>query len=98
MPDRRVVVHFMHEAELGQLQKIDEQVEDRRLHRDVEGGDRLVGDDEAGIAGERAGDGDALALPAGQLVGHALGHFGRKPHLGQEAWHLGLGIAAAEVA
>src|SRR3954465_7123392 len=33
-----------------------------------EGGDRLVADEEVGLHGERAGDGDALALPAGELV------------------------------
>ena len=45
-----------------------EQVDDLRLHGDVEGGDRLVGDDELGRQGERAGDADALALAAGELV------------------------------
>lgn len=43
---------------------------------DVEGGDGFVGEDEFGLRGEGAGDGDALALAAGELVGvffHAAG-------------------------
>ena len=48
--------------------QIDEQVDDLRLDRDVERGERLVGDDEARLDGERARDADALALAAGELV------------------------------
>ncbi len=42
-----------------------------KLHdaRGVQRGERLVGDDEGGPAGERLGDGDALAFPARELVG-----------------------------
>ena len=47
--------------------QLDEQVEDRRLHRDVEGRGRLVADDELRVAGERAGDRDALLETAGEL-------------------------------
>ena len=50
------------EAELA-LQVL-EQVEDLRLHRDVERRDRLVADDQLRVDGERAGDADALALAA----------------------------------
>ena len=42
-------------------------------HRDVEHRDRLVGDQQAGAQHEAAGDGDALALAAGELVRVALG-------------------------
>ena len=45
-----------------------EQLEDLRLHGDVERGRRLVGDQEIGSIGERHGDHHALALPAGELV------------------------------
>ena len=41
---------------------------DLRLHRDVERRDRLVGDDERRIQRERAGQADALALSAAELV------------------------------
>ena len=50
-------------AELG-LQ-VFEQLEDLRLHGDVERRRRLVGDQEIGVVGERHGDHHALALTAG---------------------------------
>ena len=49
--------------------ELDEQVEDRRLHGDVERGRRLVADHELGIAGERARDRHALLEAAGELHG-----------------------------
>ena len=49
--------------------QLDEQVEDRGLHRHVERGGRLVADDELRVARERAGDRDALLEPAGELHG-----------------------------
>ena len=54
------------EAEL--LLQILEQVEDLRLHRDVERRDRLVADQQVGPERQRAGDADALALAAGKAV------------------------------
>ena len=45
-----------------------EQVDHLRLDRHVERGDRLVGDEQLGLQGQRAGDADALALAAGELV------------------------------
>lgn len=45
-----------------------EQAEDLRLDGDVKGGGGLVGDEEGGVVGERDGDDDALAHPAGELV------------------------------
>ena len=45
-----------------------EQVDHLRLDRDVERGDRLVGDDQLRVQRERARDADPLALPAGELV------------------------------
>ena len=42
--------------------------ENLRLHGDVEGGGRLIGDEEARTVDERHGDEDALALPAGELM------------------------------
>ena len=43
-----------------------EQVEDLRLHRDVERRHRLVADDDLRADGQRPGDRDALTLAAGQ--------------------------------
>ena len=45
-----------------------EQVEDLRLHGDVERGGRLVGEQQLRAARERDGDHHALAHAAGQLV------------------------------
>ena len=45
-----------------------EQLQDLRLHGDVERRGRLVGDEQVGLVGERHGDHDALALAAGELV------------------------------
>ena len=51
---------------------------DLRLDRHVEGRDRLVGDDELGLEREGAGDADALALAAGELMGVAVDGVGRQ--------------------
>ena len=48
--------------------QIVEQVEHLRLHGQVERGHRLVADDHVGIECQRAGDADALALAAGELL------------------------------
>ena len=50
------------------LLQVLEQVQDLGLDRDVEGGDGLVADDELRPKGDRAGDPDALALAAGELI------------------------------
>ena len=47
--------------------ELDEEVEDRGLHRHVERGGRLVADDELRVAGERARDRDPLLEAAGEL-------------------------------
>jgi hypothetical protein len=63
------------------LLQVLQQVDDLRLDRDVERRDRLVADDELGLDGERAGDADALALAAGELVraaAHVVGGAGRR--------------------
>ena len=51
-----------------ELCRLAHQVEDLRLDRDVERRDGLVGDDQLRIERERAGEADALALPARELV------------------------------
>ena len=50
------------------LLQLAEQGQDLRLHGDVEGGGRLVGDKDVGLAGQRHGDHHPLALTAGKLV------------------------------
>ena len=69
------------DEEIGQVElllQLDEQVEHLRLDGDVEGGHRLVGDDELGADGESAGDADALALAAAELPRPAIGQLGAR--------------------
>jgi hypothetical protein len=49
--------------------ELDQEVEDRRLHRNIERGGRLIADDDARIAGEGARDRDALLEAARELSG-----------------------------
>ena len=66
--DDRQVVGDEQVGEIELLLERLEQVDDLRLDRDVERRHRLVGDDEVRVDRERAGDADALALTAGELV------------------------------
>ena len=62
---------IVRDEQVGQpepLLQVEQQVQDLRLDRDVERRDRLVGHDELGVQRQRAGDADALALAAGELV------------------------------
>ena len=73
--DREVVG----DEDVGQtelLAQLLHQVDDLRLHRDVQGAHRFVRDDERGVRRERAGDADALALTAGELVRITRGVLG----------------------
>ena len=66
--DHRQIVR---DEQIGQAElalQIHQQIEDLRLDRDVERGNRLVADDELGLQRERAGDADALPLAAGEFV------------------------------
>ncbi len=60
------------ERGVGALDELLEQGEDLRLDRDVEGGRRLVGDEQTGLAGQGHRDEGALAHPAAHLVGVVL--------------------------
>lgn len=62
-----IVAHQDHRHPAGAHQ-FGEQFEDLSLHRDIECGGRLVGDEEFGVAGQGRGDGDALAETAGELM------------------------------
>ena len=52
--------------------QVRKQIEDLRLHGNIERGDRLVGNDEIRPARKRAGNSDALALAARELVREPL--------------------------
>jgi len=64
-----------------------QQVDDLSLDGDVEGGDGLVTHDEVRLEGQGAGDADALALAAGELVGVAVGEDRVKPDQTQQLFH-----------
>ena len=81
--DGQVVRH----EEVGQavlLLEVLEQVHDLGLHRDVQGGDRFVEHEQLRIDRQGPGDADALALPAGQLVGIAPSVLGAEADVGQQ--------------
>jgi hypothetical protein len=59
-------------ADAGIGADVGEQVEYLGLHRDVEGGHRLIEHQQRGLDRERPGDGDPLALAAGQLPGPGI--------------------------
>ena len=78
------VVRDEDQREIERANEVGEEVEDLRLDGDVEGGDGFVGDDDLGVEGEGAGDGDALTLSAGELVRVFL-HVARgQAHLAHE--------------
>ena len=60
--------------------QVGHQVEHLRLHRDVERAHRLVGDDQLGPRDQRAGDGDALSLAAGEFVRVLVERVGAQAH------------------
>ena len=79
VPNDREVVGDDDVGEPELLLQLLQEVEHLGLHRDVEGRDRFVGDDEFGIDAECAGDADPLPLPAGELVGILAQGLRREP-------------------
>ena len=75
------------DEQIGQAEfflQLGEHVDDLRLDRHVQRGDRLVADDEVRVDRERAGDADALALAAGKFVGVAGGMLGVEADIAHE--------------
>ena len=70
---------IVRDEQIGQLElvlQVHQQIDDLRLDRHVQRRHRLVADDQLRTQRQRAGDADALALAAGELVrerGHVLG-------------------------
>ena len=56
-----------------------EKIEDLRLDRDVEGRDRLIGDDQPRLHRQGAGDADALPLAAAEGMRELVPCVGREP-------------------
>src|ERR1019366_10134384 len=66
--DHREAVTDEQEGKAITIAQIHDQVQDLRLNRYVEGGNRLVGDDQLGPADDRACDRNALSLAARKFV------------------------------
>ena len=73
--------------------QLGEQLEHARLHRDVERAGRLVGDQQLGVEGERAGEAGALALPAAELVRVAVAERLGQLHRLEQLVDPGAGVA-----
>ena len=73
VPDGGQVVRDEQQREAELALQPPQQVEHLRLHADVEGGDRLVADQEVRLPRERPGDAHPLPLAAGELVRVAAG-------------------------
>jgi hypothetical protein len=87
--DGHSVAHVLHDGQIVGDEEVCEaqfilqtakKVEDLRLHGHIEGGHRLVTDDEFRLDGQGSGDTDSLALTATELVGIAVHVFGQKAH------------------
>ena len=68
VPGQPEVVGDHEDAEAELLAQLEQQRQDLAADRRVEAGDRLVGDQQLRLEGQRAGDQHALPLAAGQLV------------------------------
>ena len=68
------------------LLQVAQQIDDLGLDGDVERRGRFVEHDEFGLEHHGAGDGDALALAAGEFVRIAEAGFGRRGRLRRSAW------------
>ncbi len=97
----REVAHHRHgvrDEQVGQAEvalQLRQQVDDLRAYADVERGDRFVADNELGTQREGAGDSDALALSAGELVRVAVAGGFVEAHRAQQFGDAWLGISAS---
>src|SRR5262249_59029470 len=66
--DDAEIVGDQHDGGAGLVAQIAHEIEDLRLHRDIEGGRRLVGDEKVWITSQRHRDHDALAHATRKLV------------------------------
>ena len=80
MLDHAQVVGDEQIGEVEFVLQIHENVQNLGLDGHVQGGYRLVGDDELGLHRQSPGDADALALAAGELMGVAIGLLGTEAY------------------
>ena len=75
------------DEEVGQtmpVAQIDQEVEDLRADRDIQGADRLIADHQLGMQRQGAGDTDPLALAAREFMGEPVEGLVAHSHLRQQ--------------
>ena len=80
----------MRDEEVSEIEfflQIHQKVDDLGLHRDIQGTDRFVANDEFRFDGQGAGDSDPLALPPTELVREAASMCGVKADESEEFGH-----------
>jgi hypothetical protein len=80
----RQVMGYEKERQAHALTNVLEQVQHLRTDRDIKGRDRLVADDEPRLGRERAGNADALPLPAREFMRKPSAEFRAQAHLLQK--------------
>ncbi len=83
-PDDGEVVRDEQHRHRGRAPQLGEQLENARLHGDVERRGDLVADEKLRLGGERAGDRDSLFLAAAELPRHAVHDGCREVNLLEE--------------
>ena len=68
----RKIVRDEQVGEAESITQVSQQIDDCRLHRHIECGDRLVADDKTGLGGECPSDRHALSLSAAELMRKTL--------------------------
>src|SRR2546423_8452416 len=83
--------HVVRDEQVGEVEfvlQVFEQIQDLRLDRHVQGGDRLVGNDELRPKRQPPGNADALPLAAAELMGKPAAVLAaQSDHLEQLAYH-----------
>ena len=74
--------------------QVAQEVDDLPLHGEIERRGRLVEQDELRVEHQRAGDGDALPLPAGEFVREAVQRVRVEPDIGERAADALVALAA----
>ncbi len=86
------------EGQAARRLQLAQQAQDPGARRGIQGGHRLVQDQDAGLDRQRAGDGHALALPARELVRKAFRVAGGQADQLQQLRHAALAPRSLELA
>src|SRR3989338_8683333 len=81
MLDHPEIVRNKEIGKMHLLLELLEEIDNLGLNRDIQGGDRLIGNDELRIHGQRPGDADPLPLTAAELMGIAIVMLFPETHL-----------------